>query len=118
MGALGTEPYGTVGFDSHSSGPASDSAVPLVGDSHGALSPLLDSKDAAALLNVPASWVLAEARADRIPHVRLGRYVRFDTTELHAWWLGRRRGPWRSRDRSAEPAHTGATAAARNNQTA
>ena len=105
-------------FDSHSSGPASDSAVPLVSDSHGALSPLLDSKDAAALLNVPASWVLAEARAYRIPHVRLGRYVRFDTTELHAWWLGRRRGPWRSRDHSAAPAHTGATAATRNNQTA
>lgn len=38
---------------------------------------LLDAKEAGALLNVPASWVLAEARADRIPHVRLGRYVRF-----------------------------------------
>lgn len=105
-------------FNSHSNGPTTDSAVPLVGDSHGALSPLLDSKDAAALLNVPASWVLAEARADRIPHVRLGRYVRFDTTELHAWWLGRRRGPWRSCDRSAAPAHTGATTATGNNQTA
>jgi len=33
--------------------------------------PLLDAKGAAALLNVPATWVLAEARAARIPHVRL-----------------------------------------------
>ena len=60
------------------------------------MAPLLDAKGAAALLNVPATWVLAEARADRIPHVRLGRYVRFDAGELQAWWLARRRGPWRS----------------------
>ena len=32
--------------------------------------PLLDAKGAAELLSVPASWVLAEARADRIPHVQ------------------------------------------------
>ena len=63
-----------------------------------AVEPLLDAKGAAALLNVPATWVLAEARADRIPHVRLGRYVRFDAAELHVWWQSRRRGPWRPRD--------------------
>src|SRR4051794_19223463 len=34
--------------------------------------PLLDARGAGALLNVPPSWVLAEARANRIPHVRLG----------------------------------------------
>jgi excisionase family DNA binding protein len=54
---------------------------------------LLDAQGAATLLNVPASWVLAEARADRIPHVRLGRYVRFDARELEAWWQSRARGP-------------------------
>jgi excisionase family DNA binding protein len=55
---------------------------------------LLDAKQAAALLNVPSSWVLAEARADRIPHVRLGRYVRFDAAELEIWWrTTHRRGP-------------------------
>jgi excisionase family DNA binding protein len=58
-------------------------------------SPLLDAKAAARLFSVPASWVLAEARADRIPHVRLGRYVRFDAAELEAWWRTRARGPWR-----------------------
>jgi excisionase family DNA binding protein len=93
-----------VGFDSHSSEPAFDSAVPLGGSSLGPLAPLLDSKGAAALLNVPASWVLAEARADRIPHVRLGRYVRFDAAELQTWWLSRRRGPWRSGGHAAETA--------------
>ena len=80
-------------FDSHSNdrvfGPAGAPGV----DSHPPPAPLLDSKGAAALLNVPASWVLAEARADRIPHVRLGRYVRFDATELQTWRPSRRRGP-------------------------
>ena len=74
-----------------------------------AVEPLLDAKGAAALLNVPATWVLAEARADRIPHVRLGRYVRFDAAELQIWWQSRRRGPWRQRD----GARAGSAAAAR-----
>jgi excisionase family DNA binding protein len=58
-----------------------------------AAEPLLDAKQAGALLNVPASWVLAEARVDRIPHVRFGRYVRFDRDELERWWRARLRGP-------------------------
>ena len=93
-----------MGLDGRSSNPVFGSAVPSGVDGHGPLAPLLDSKGAAALLNVPASWVLAEARADRIPHVRLGRYVRFDAAELQTWWLSRGRGPWRSRGRAAESA--------------
>jgi excisionase family DNA binding protein len=58
--------------------------------------PLLDAREAGRLLNVPPTWVLAEARANRIPHVRLGRYVRFDAAELSEWWHTRARGPWRS----------------------
>jgi len=54
---------------------------------------LLNAEQAAALLSVPATWVLAEARASRIPHVRLGRYVRFDAHALERWWQGRARGP-------------------------
>jgi excisionase family DNA binding protein len=57
---------------------------------------LVDATAAGELLNVPASWVLAEARRGRIPHIRLGRYVRFDPDELEHWWLTRRRGPWRT----------------------
>ena len=45
-------------------------------------SPLLDARQAAVILNVPPSWIAAEARAGRIPHVRLGRYVRFNRDEL------------------------------------
>lgn len=54
---------------------------------------LLNADQAGALLNVPASWVLAEARADRIPHIRLSRYVRFDAAELEEWVSTRRHGP-------------------------
>lgn len=56
---------------------------------------LLDAEGAAALLGVPASWVLQEARADRIPHVRLGRYVRFERLDLEDWWRASARGPRR-----------------------
>jgi excisionase family DNA binding protein len=55
--------------------------------------PLLDAEGAAELLGVPKTWVLAQARADRIPHIRLGRYVRFDADELLAWAKARQRGP-------------------------
>jgi excisionase family DNA binding protein len=56
---------------------------------------LIDAKAASALLGVPHTWLLAESRADRIPHVRLGRYVRFEAAELEAWWRARAQGPWR-----------------------
>jgi excisionase family DNA binding protein len=85
---------------------ASDSQAP---EREIVVAPLLDARGAAALLNVPASWVLAEARADRIPHVRLGRYVRFDSAELQMWWQTRRRGPWRASGAAAKVARSGAT---------
>jgi excisionase family DNA binding protein len=55
--------------------------------------PLVDAADAARLLSVPKSWVLAEAKAGRIPHVRLGHYVRFDPAVLRDWWQARLSGP-------------------------
>lgn len=57
--------------------------------------PLLTAEQAAEHLSVPASWVLAEARANRIPHLRLGRYVRFDGDALTDWRNARQRGPHR-----------------------
>lgn len=63
--------------------------------------PLLDAKAAGELLNVPASWVLAEARAGRIPHIRLGRYVRFDADELVEWCKVQQQGRTAS-DRTAK----------------
>lgn len=53
---------------------------------------LLTAPDVAARLGVPASWVSKAARADRIPHVRVGRYRRFYWPEIEAWLAKQRRG--------------------------
>jgi excisionase family DNA binding protein len=52
---------------------------------------LLDDAEAAAMLNVPKSWVGEAARAGRLPHVMLGRYRRFDRGDLLAWLEGNKR---------------------------
>ena len=57
----------------------------LIASRMGTCAPLLDAQGAADLLNVPASWVLAEARAGRIPSVSLGKYRRFKRDDLIAW---------------------------------
>ncbi len=67
---------------------------------------LLNAEQAAELLGVPKTWVLAEARADRIPHIRLGRYVRYEASELEAWWQARRRGPHIDQTEAAQHAAT------------
>jgi excisionase family DNA binding protein len=54
---------------------------------------LLTPEQAARLLAVPRSWVYAEARAGRMPHVRVGRYVRFRHELLTAWIGELERGP-------------------------
>ena len=54
--------------------------------------PLLDARAAAELLGVPATWLLAQARRDAVPHVRLGKYVRFQAAELERWIETRKRG--------------------------
>jgi excisionase family DNA binding protein len=50
-----------------------------------AFTPLIDAKTASTLLGVPYTWLLAQARAGKIPHHRLGHYVRFDPDDLQAW---------------------------------
>ncbi len=57
---------------------------------------LLTAGEVAELLSVPESWVRQESRReDRIPHVRLGRYVRFEREAVLAWLEGQRAGQWR-----------------------
>ncbi len=49
---------------------------------------LLTVTDVAELLNVPKSWVYDRARVagrERIPHVKLGKYLRFDETAIREW---------------------------------
>lgn len=54
---------------------------------------LLTAGELAELLALPQSWVYAEARAERIPHLRLGRYLRFRWAEIEQWLEIRERGP-------------------------
>jgi excisionase family DNA binding protein len=46
---------------------------------------LLTAEDVAALLRVTPAWVYSETRRHRIPHIRLGRYVRYRRDALVAW---------------------------------
>ena len=45
---------------------------------------LLKAAEVAALLNVPVTWVRAHTRTGTIPHVELGRYVRYDRRQVLA----------------------------------
>jgi hypothetical protein len=39
---------------------------------------LLTAEEVQELTSIKKTWWLAEARADRIPHIRAGKYVRFE----------------------------------------
>lgn len=54
---------------------------------------LLDAQGVAEMLDVPKTWVEREARANRIPHVRIGRYRRFRREAVEAWLGSREQGP-------------------------
>lgn len=49
---------------------------------------LMTVSEIAAFLNVPVSWVYQRTRlrgAERIPHIKLGKYLRFSFSEVIAW---------------------------------
>jgi excisionase family DNA binding protein len=46
---------------------------------------LLTAGEVAERLGMRTDWVWAQARAGRIPHVRLGRYRRFRASTIEAW---------------------------------
>jgi excisionase family DNA binding protein len=54
---------------------------------------LLVAKEIADLLAVPESWVRQATRSEGLPHIRLGRYVRYEWGAVAAWldqrWTGR-----------------------------
>lgn len=58
----------------------------------------LTINEAAALIRVPKSWLYERTRTNTIPHLKLGKYLRFDPKDLVAWTRqfhrdGRGRGP-------------------------
>ncbi len=46
---------------------------------------LLDAPAVAAWLGVTTAWVYAETRADRIPHIPVGRYYRYRPSSIEDW---------------------------------
>ena len=49
---------------------------------------LLTVTDVAELLRVPVSWVYDRTRRrgmERIPHLKLGKYLRFNASEVREW---------------------------------
>ena len=63
---------------------------------------LLTPQDAARFLKVPVSWVYEHVRPeaqDRLPVVKLGKYLRFDARDLRAYVDARRAESTRVRAR-------------------
>ncbi len=61
---------------------------------------LLTAEEVAERLGVKTQWVWAQARAGRIPHVRLGRYRRFRESAVEAWLCDLEIGGASPRDRT------------------
>lgn len=63
---------------------------------------LLSVHDAARVLNVTPSWVYEHVRAgahDRLPHMKLGKFLRFHVSDLAAYIDARRAAATRHRPR-------------------
>ena len=62
---------------------------------HSGADELLTVDDVAAFLRVPKSWVYERTRRrgiERLPHVKLGKYLRFRLSEVAAYLEKLRRG--------------------------
>ncbi len=49
---------------------------------------LISIDEAAEFLKVEKTWIYSQTRQGKIPHFKVGKYVRFRKEELQAW-LGR-----------------------------
>ena len=46
---------------------------------------LIGIQEMAKKLDVPASWLYSRTRTNEIPHYKVGKYVKFDETEIWDW---------------------------------
>lgn len=60
---------------------------------------LLEADEVARYLGMRTDWVYREVRAGRLPHIRLGRAVRFRRESIEAWLESRERGASKGRRR-------------------
>jgi excisionase family DNA binding protein len=56
---------------------------------------LITADEVAAILNVSKAWVYEQTRRQRMPHVRLGRFVRYRRSTLYAWLEQQESGNYR-----------------------
>ena len=54
---------------------------------------LLTAEEVADLMRVTRAWVYAETRRNALPHLRLGRYVRYRRSAIEEWMRTIERGP-------------------------
>jgi excisionase family DNA binding protein len=54
---------------------------------------LLTAQEVADLLNLPESWVREATRQGRLPHLRLGRYIRYDHEAITTWLASQASSP-------------------------
>jgi excisionase family DNA binding protein len=52
----------------------------------------VDIRAVERLTALPRSWLYAKAAAGEIPHLKLGKYLRFDLQEVKTWLERHRRG--------------------------
>ena len=53
---------------------------------HGTVRRLVDASSIAKSFGMSPTWFLTRAREKRIPHVRMGKYVRFDPEDVRAFF--------------------------------
>jgi excisionase family DNA binding protein len=46
---------------------------------------LIGIQEMAERLSVPVSWIYARTRTKEVPHYKIGKYVRFDESEVWEW---------------------------------
>lgn len=69
------------------------------------LNRLFKPQELADFLGVPISFVYdrtCKRTADPIPHIKVGKYVRFDADQVEQWLAGRSEMPSGSRDRESQ----------------
>ena len=54
---------------------------------------LLTAGEVADLMRVTRGWIYAQTRRDAIPHLRLGRYVRYRRSAIEQWMVQIERRP-------------------------
>jgi excisionase family DNA binding protein len=87
----------------------SPAEAPLGGPNHDRL---LAAAEVAELLAVPERWIREHSRSGLLPHVRIGRYVRYRREAVMAWVVEQEQGgaAWRKHHpRAGAPPTPGTT---------